>query len=130
MKRGVVLCGYSMGSWLDSIAGPTDERVKAMVLMVGGATDAAPFLRMLPQLATADPLQVLPLFAGRPLLMLNGNFDPVVTPEMAERLYDAAPQPKEQKWYDSGHLLPETAYDDAAKWIADTWTSLTATPKP
>ena len=127
-RKGVVLAGYSMGSWLDSIAGPVDPRVKAMVLMVGGATDAAPFLRMLPQLATADPTQVLPLFAGRPLLMLNGSFDPVVTPEMAERLYDAAPQPKEQKWYDSGHRLPETAYDDAAKWIADTWKSIAGSP--
>ena len=125
-SKGVVLAGYSMGSWLDSIAGPIDQRVKAMVLMVGGATDAAPFLRMLPQLATADPLQVLPLFAGRPLLMLNGEHDPVVTPEMAERLFDAAPQPKQQKWYDSGHHLPDSAYDDAATWIADTWKTLTS----
>ncbi len=124
-SKGVVLAGYSMGSWLDSVAGPIDERVKAMVLMVGGATDAAPFLRMLPQLATADPLEVLPLFAGRPLLMLNGKFDPTVTPEMAERLYQAAPEPKQQKWYDSGHHLPATAYDDAAAWIADTWKTLT-----
>src|SRR5436190_1743567 len=32
-SKGVVLAGYSMGSWLDSIAGPIDPRVKAMVLM-------------------------------------------------------------------------------------------------
>jgi len=124
-SKGVVLAGYSMGSWLDSIAGPIDPRVKAMVLMVGGATDASSLLRKLPLVMTADPTAVLPLFAGRPLLMLNGRFDPTVTPEMAERLYDAAPEPKEQKWYDSGHHLPENAYDDAAKWIAQTWAELT-----
>ena len=130
LSRGIVLAGYSMGSWLDSVVGPLDERVKAMVLMVGGATDAAPFLRMLPQLALVDPLQALPHFAGRPLLMLNGKFDSTVTPEMAERLYDAAPQPKEQKWYDSGHHLPEGAYEDAAKWIARTWQQLTDASEP
>jgi hypothetical protein len=48
-----------MGSWLDSVAGPLDPRVRAMVLMVGGATDAArvgPALRLLPQVGAADPL--------------------------------------------------------------------------
>lgn len=125
-SRGVVLTGYSMGAWLHSIAGPIDPRVRAMVLMVGGATDAGPVLRMLPQLAAADPLQALPHFAGRPLLMLNGLHDMTVTPEMAERLYQAAAEPKQQKWYDSGHLLPDRAYDDAAKWVAETWTKLAA----
>jgi len=43
------------------------------------------------------------------------------------RTYDAAPEPKEQKWYDSGHHLPDQAYDDAAKWIAQTWETLTGT---
>ena len=128
LSKGVVLAGYSMGSWLHSIAGPIDGRVKAMVLMVGGATDAAPMLRMLPQLAAADPLVSLPQFAGRPLLMLNGRNDPIVTPEMAKRLYEAAAEPKTQKWYDSGHLLPERAYKEAADWIAETWKTLTAQP--
>src|SRR5437868_5240469 len=36
---GVVLVGYSMGSWINSVVGPADDRVKAMVLMVGGAQD-------------------------------------------------------------------------------------------
>jgi len=130
LSRGIVLAGYSMGSWLDSIVGPLDERVQAMVLMVGGATDAAPFMKLLPQLAMADPLQALPHFAGRPLLMLNGKFDSTVTPEMAKRLFAAAPEPKQQKWYESGHRLPEGAYEDAAKWIAATWEQLSALAAP
>jgi fermentation-respiration switch protein FrsA (DUF1100 family) len=129
-SKGVVLAGYSMGSWLDSIAGPIDPRVKAMVLLVGGATDSAPLLQMLPQLAAADPLRALPLFAGRPLLMLNGRFDPTVTPEMADLLFKAAAEPKEQKWYDSGHRLPERAYDDAADWVARTWKSIRSQTTP
>jgi fermentation-respiration switch protein FrsA (DUF1100 family) len=127
LTRGVVLAGYSLGSWLDSVAGPLDERVKAMVLMVGGATDAAeaaPLLSALPQLAAVDPTRALPHFSGRPLLMLNGTHDPTVTPAMAQRLFAAAAEPKQLKWYDSGHRLPEQAYRDAAEWIAQTWTKL------
>jgi len=131
VSKGVILAGYSMGSWLDSIAGPIDDRVRAMVLMVGGAHDlarAAPLLRTLPQIAAANPLVALPQFAGRPLLMLNARQDPIVTPDMAERLFKAAAEPKSQKWYDSGHLLPERAYQDAADWIASMWKSLPAPP--
>ena len=128
VSKGVVLAGYSMGAWLHSVAGPIDPRVRAMVLMVGGAHDlahVAPLLRMLPQAAAANPLVALPEF-GRPLLMLNGRHDPVVTPDMAQRLYDAAAEPKSLKWYNSGHLLPERAYLDAADWIASMWQSLPA----
>jgi pimeloyl-ACP methyl ester carboxylesterase len=124
LSRGVTLAGYSMGSWLNSIAGPADDRVRAMVLMVGGATDAGPVMKMLPALAAADPLQALPKFAGRPLLLMNGRHDTTVTPDMAERLLAAAPQPSEHRWYDSGHRLPEEAYHNAAKWVRKTWDSL------
>ena len=39
--RGIVFVGYSMGSWIGSIAGAADGRVVAMVLMVGGVTELA-----------------------------------------------------------------------------------------
>jgi fermentation-respiration switch protein FrsA (DUF1100 family) len=124
LSKGVVLAGYSMGSWLSSVAGPADERVAAMVLMVGGATEAAAFTAMMPALAAADPTRAIPHFAGRPLLLLNGSHDTTVTPEMAKRLIAAAPEPKEDRWYDSGHRLPESAYNDAAIWIQKTWSHL------
>ena len=125
VKRGVILAGYSMGAWIHSIAGPSDPRVQAMVLMVGGATELA-HTRLIPALAAADPQLALANFAPRPLLMLNAKRDPTVTPEMGKRLFAAAVEPKEQRWYESGHLLPEKAYDDAARWIAAAWTKLVA----
>ena len=66
-------------------------------------------------------------FAPRPVLLLNAKNDATVLPEMADRFFAAAKEPKEQRWYDSGHLLPTKAYDDAAKWIARTWASLADT---
>jgi dienelactone hydrolase len=119
-RGGVVAVGYSMGSWIHSVVGPSDDRVRAMVLMVGGAHDIPPAALMLPQLAASDPRLAIAHFAGKPLLMLAGKKDYVVTPDMVERLYAAAVEPKELVWYDSGHLLTAAAYEDAADWVAKT----------
>ena len=116
-RNGVTLVGYSLGSWISSVAGPADDRVKAMVLMVGGARDISPVALAVPDVAATDPRNSIPHFAGRPLLLLNGRNDKTVDPDTAKRLFDAAPEPKEQRWYDSGHLLPKQAYEDAAVWV-------------
>jgi dienelactone hydrolase len=123
-RTGVILAGYSMGSWINAVAGPADDRVKAMVLMVGGATDMSAASMLIPQLAAVDPSLAIAHFAGRPVLMLNAKNDYTVTPDMARRLYAAAPQPKKQLWYESGHLLPQNAYEDAATWVTDTWKAI------
>ena len=119
-SNGVVAVGYSMGSWIHSVVGPSDERVKAMVLMVGGAHDVPPAALLLPQLAASDPRLALAHFAGKPVLMLAGKQDYVVTPEMCKRLYAAAAEPKEMVWYDCGHLLTAEAYEFAAEWVKKT----------
>lgn len=130
-SKGITLVGYSMGSWVDSVVGAADDRVKSMVLMVGGATDIPAAALLMPQIAAVDPRLAITHFAGRPLLMLNGRHDPIVTPEMSKRLFAAAPDPKKQIWYDSGHLLPMEAYADAADWVAQTWKQIEAgTPRP
>jgi fermentation-respiration switch protein FrsA (DUF1100 family) len=118
-RDGVVLAGYSLGSWISSIAGAADPRVRAMVLMVGGALDISADALKTPQTAATDPRLALAHFAGRPLLLLNGKSDFIVAPDWARRLYAAAPDPKKQIWYEGGHLLPKEAYDEAARWIAE-----------
>jgi len=119
-KAGVTLVGYSMGSWIGSVVGPADDRVKAMVLMVGGATDIPALALLLPQVAAVDPRLAIAHFAGRPVLMMNAKDDHIVKQDMADRLFAACPEPKKQVWYDCGHLLTGDAYEDAAKWVAET----------
>ena len=85
--------------------------------MVGGALDIPEAALVIPDVAAVDPRLAIAHFAGKPILMLNGKNDTTVPPATATRLWDAAPQPKEQRWYDSGHLLPKQAYEDAAVWV-------------
>jgi dienelactone hydrolase len=127
-RAGVILVGYSMGAIFNSIVGPADPRVKGMCLMVGGTVDFPPAFAMVPQLAALQPQLAIAHFAGRPLLMLNGRQDHIVTREMSDRLYAAAPDPKKQIWYDSGHLLPLQAYEQCAEWVAQTWKTVAAAP--
>jgi dienelactone hydrolase len=121
-RGGVLLAGYSMGAIIGSITGPADPRVKGMCLMVGGTVDLPPIVAMIPQMASLAPQLAIPHFAGRPVLMLNAKEDHIIKPEMAQRLYAAAPhETTKQVWYDGGHLLPKTAYEECAKWAAETW---------
>jgi fermentation-respiration switch protein FrsA (DUF1100 family) len=66
----------------------------------------------------SDPIASVKSLTGRPLLMLHGTQDRTIRREQAQRLYDAAAEPRELKWYDSGHALPPAAADDAAAWLA------------
>jgi dienelactone hydrolase len=117
-RDGVTLVGYSMGSWINSVAGAADRRVRDMVLMVGGAHDVPPALLSIPQVAACQPSLAIAHFAGRSLLMLNAKSDYTVTPDMGRRLFSAAQEPKEIRWFPGGHLLPQDAYEQAAAWIA------------
>jgi dienelactone hydrolase len=117
-RRGVVLMGYSLGSWVNAVAGPADDRVKAMVLMVGGAHDIPIAALPIPQLRSTDPRTAIAHFSPRPLLLINAKNDMIVTPDMGKRLFEACNAKfSEQRWYDCGHLLINTAYEDAAKWV-------------
>ena len=55
-----MVVGYSMGSWVTAVAGPADARVKARVLMVGGATELPPAALLIPQAAAAaEPKELI-----------------------------------------------------------------------
>jgi dienelactone hydrolase len=120
-SRGVVLAGYSLGALIDTVAGAADARVKAMLLMVGGTPEFPAALSLVPEFCSLQPQKAIAHFAGRPLLMLNGSADQTITRDMGQRLFDAAAEPKQQRWYDCGHLLPARAYEDGAEWVARTW---------
>ena len=113
----LALVGYSLGSFLSVVAAAEDHRVRAMVLASGGdLPDRTPFAALVR--AAADPLRAVRKFAGRPLLMVNGRYDRTITPAQAERLYEAAREPKEIHWYQGGHWPPPSEIDFAAEWLS------------
>jgi uncharacterized protein len=46
-------------------------------------------------------------------------------PDQAQRLFDAADEPKELRWWDAGHYLPPEASMEAADWLRR-WLDATA----
>jgi uncharacterized protein len=110
------IVGYSMGSFLGVEIASRHASVKALVLAAGGDLPAqTPFARLVRTLA--DPVRAVKRYAGRPLLMVHGRHDPIVTPAQAQRLFDAAKEPKSLQWWDAGHYLPEAAIDAACEWL-------------
>ncbi len=113
-RCGVV--GYSMGSFLGVMLAARADGVKAIVLAAGGDLPAnTPFASLVRGLA--DPIGAVRKLNGRPLLMVHGRHDTTVTPAQAQKLFDAASQPKSIRWWDAGHYLPPEAIDDAASWL-------------
>jgi uncharacterized protein len=114
--RRLAVVGYSMGSFLAVALAADEPRVRALVLAAGGDlpqhTPFAGVARMV-----ADPLAAVRRLRGRPLLMVHGRRDRTVLPEQAQRLFDAAGEPKELRWWDAGHYLPAAASGDAADWL-------------
>lgn len=115
-RERLAVVGYSMGSFLGVQVAADERAVRALVLAAGGdLPEGTPFARLVRTLA--DPLRAVRRFDGKPLLMVHGRRDPTVTAAQAQRLFDAAMEPKELRWYDAGHYLPPEAIDDAARWL-------------
>ena len=105
-----------MGSFLGVMVAARSDHVKALVLAAGGdLPENTPFERVVR--TVADPIRAVRRLEGRPLLMIHGTRDRTVRPEQATRLFEAAAEPKELRWYDTGHWLPDAATRDAAVWL-------------
>ena len=113
--RHISITGYSLGSYIALQTAAADKRVSAVIVAAGGDLPNTPWTNMVRMIS--DPLRSAGSLAGRPLLMLHGRTDRTIPAAQAQRLYDAASQPKELRWYDSGHVLPPAAADDAAEWL-------------
>jgi uncharacterized protein len=112
----IAIIGYSMGAFLSVVLAADEPAILAVVLAAGGdlpeGTPFAVVARMV-----ADPLRAVRRLNGRPLLMVHGRRDRTVTPAQAQRLFDAAAEPKEFHWWAAGHYLPREASEDAAQWL-------------
>jgi len=117
--RRLAVVGYSLGAYLGVVVAANDPLCRAVLIAAGGDLPAGiPFEPLVR--TVADPIRAARKLGGRPLLMVHGRGDRTIKPAQAERLYAAATDPKELRWYQGGHWPPSTAIDDAAEWVAET----------
>ena len=113
----LAVVGYSLGAFVGVAAAARDTRVRAVVLAAAGDLPlGTPLERLVRRIA--DPLKAVRKLTGRPLLMAHGRHDRTMAPRDAQRLFDAAGEPKEMRWWNAGHILPAEAVEDAAEWLA------------
>ena len=121
--RRLAVVGYSLGAYLGVVVAANDPLCRAVLLAAGGdLPDGIPFEPLVR--TVADPLRAARKLGGRPLLMVHGRGDRTIKPAQAERLYEAASEPKELRWYQGGHWPPQSAIDEAAGWLSETLGSL------
>ncbi|MGI9589785.1 MAG: alpha/beta hydrolase [Myxococcota bacterium] len=90
----VVFAGLSLGSIVGATYVAHDPRPRAAALALGGGGFGGP---------DTDPTHHVHRIAPRPLLFVNATRDETVPRSATEALYDAACEPKEIHWFDSGH---------------------------
>lgn len=116
--RRIGLVGYSLGAFLGVTVAAAEPDVRAVLLAAGGDLPVdlpfGPIVR-----SVADPPRLVRRLAGRPLLMVNGRLDRTVRRDQAERLFAAAAEPKEIRWYSGGHWPPKLEIDAACEWLAE-----------
>jgi pimeloyl-ACP methyl ester carboxylesterase len=127
--RRIAYMGTSFGGAVGSVFAGEDPRIKAVVLtslgptykaaiVVGGvaskqsglpaqvpgaADDPAQLARAVRILSPYDPITWVSRIAPRPLMLVNGRFDPGVLPIDALQMADAAGDPKTIVYFNGGH---------------------------
>jgi len=125
----VALVGYSLGAYIGVIVAADDPHVNALVLAAGGdLPEQTPFASLVRTIA--DPRKAVRNLAGRPLLMVNGKFDRVVTPAQARALFEAAREPKAIRWYDGGHWPSAPMISETSEWLAEQLAAPRAQSRP
>jgi dienelactone hydrolase len=114
----IAVVGYSLGSFLSIAAAAEEPRLRAVVVAAGGDLPEGTSLSAMARMA-ADPVRALGKREGRPGVLVQGRPARTLTPDQAERLFAAAAETKELRWYDAGHRLPASVSEEVARWIAE-----------
>lgn len=122
--------GHDFGGMYGVLAGSLDQRPTHYVVMAATPrfTDWYLYLPKLEgeareafiqQMAEIDPIVHVPNLSPAPVFFQFGTDDPHVSKERAEELFASAKEPREMKWYDSGHGLNADATGDRKIWLKE-----------
>ena len=107
-RIGVI--GLSMGGLTTVYVTALEPSVKAAVVCSGGAHFS--------WLEPLNPVNFARALSDRPVLVLAGRSDPMMTAEATEHFFDLiGGSSKSLQFFDSGHRLPPTYVDQAFQWF-------------
>jgi dienelactone hydrolase len=119
--------GWSAGARMGAIVAGVEHRIKALDLLAGGAVPLDEYLAQAPPefrgqlgplLGKTDPLRYVGHAAPSALLFQNGRRDEVVPQAALRALSREGSIPKDIRWYDTGHIPGERAWNDSRRWLA------------
>jgi dienelactone hydrolase len=120
--------GWSQGARMGALISGVEHRIKAFDLLAGGAAPISVYVKpapveLRPELTKiferTDPLHYVALAKPSALLFQDGREDQVVPEAALKELARAGSEPKEIRWYDSGHVPSAKAWADSRGWLAD-----------
>lgn len=120
--------GWSQGARMGALISGVEHRINTFDLIAGGAAPISDFVSLAPTelqaevgtlLEKTDPIHFVGLATPSELLFQGGRQDDVVPETAFEALSRAASEPKEVRWYESGHLPSEKMWTDSRNWLSD-----------
>ena len=124
-RIGVV--GWSEGAKTGAMAAGAEPRIRAFVLMSGGALPVSAYAAAAPPslrpavrrvLGPVDPLRWIARARPGTLFLQNGLRDEVVPRAALKNLVRAAPPRTRVRWYAAGHALNRAAVRDQVEWLS------------
>jgi dienelactone hydrolase len=124
------LVGHDFGGMYGVLAGSLDQRPSHYVVMAatprfpdwylyGPKLEGQTRDEFIHQFSPLDPISHIANLSPAPVFFQFGTDDPHVSKERAEEFSGAASQPKEIKWYESGHGLDQAATVDRKNWLKE-----------
>jgi dienelactone hydrolase len=120
--------GWSAGARIGAISAGIDHRIRAFDLIAGGAVPVKEYLRLAPPnmrtsigslLGRTDPLRYVGHAAPSTLLFQDGRRDEIVPQAALKALASGGSDPKELRWYNTGHAPGAKAWADSRRWLSD-----------
>ncbi len=120
--------GHDFGGMYMVLAGSLDRRPTHYVVLAATPRfpdwylyspplEGQPREAFIRQFSALDPITHIPTLSPASVLFQFGTDDPHVPKERAEEFFNAAQEPKEIRWYESGHELNADAAADRTSWL-------------
>ncbi|HEU5066393.1 MAG TPA: acetylxylan esterase [Gaiellaceae bacterium] len=120
--------GWSQGARMGAVISGVEHRIKAFDLIAGGAAPVSEYVKYAPVdlqdelrtlLQKTDPIHFVGLAKPSELLFQDGRQDEIVPEAALRKLAGAGSEPKEVRWYESGHVPSATMWADSRNWLAE-----------